>query len=46
VMLDGGHKVFVRIANRSESARLVPEADQRVTLCLDRADARIVRAED
>jgi putative spermidine/putrescine transport system ATP-binding protein len=46
VMLDGGHKVFVRIANRSESARLVPEAGQRVTLCLDRADARIVRAED
>lgn len=46
VVLDGGHKVFVRVANRSESARLVPETGQRVTLCLDRADARIVRAED
>jgi len=46
VMLDGGHKVFVRVANRSDSARLVPEEGQRVTLCLDRADARIVRAED
>jgi len=46
VMLDGGHKVFARMANRSESARLLPETGQRVTLRLDRADARIVRAED
>jgi putative spermidine/putrescine transport system ATP-binding protein len=46
VMLDGGHKVFVRMANRSENARLLPQAGQRVTLRLDRADARIVRAED
>jgi len=46
VMLDGGHNVFVRIPNRSENARLVPQAGERVTLRLERADARIVRAED
>jgi putative spermidine/putrescine transport system ATP-binding protein len=46
VMLAGGHKVFVRMANRSENARLLPQAGQHVTLRLDRADTRIVRAED
>lgn len=46
VMLDGGHKVFVRMANRSENLRLLPQAGQRVTLRLERTDARIVRAED
>ena len=45
VMLDGGHKVFVRFANRSENLRLLPQAGQRVTLRLERTDARIVRAE-
>jgi putative spermidine/putrescine transport system ATP-binding protein len=45
VMLDGGHKVFTRIANRSENLRAVPKAGDRVTLRLERADARLVRAE-
>jgi len=46
VMLDGGHTVFVRMANRSENMRALPSAGQRVTLRLERADARVVRAED
>ena len=46
VMLDGGHKVFVRMANRSENTRRLPGAGQLVKLRLERADARIVRAED
>ena len=46
VMLDGGHPVFVRMANRSENLRHLPQAGQRVTLRLERGDARVVRAED
>lgn len=45
VALDDGHKVFARMANRSENVRLLPQAGQRATLRLERADARIVRAE-
>lgn len=45
VMLDGGHKVSVRMANRSENMRQLPQAGDRVALRLERADARIVRAE-
>ncbi|AEK56003.1 MULTISPECIES: ABC transporter ATP-binding protein [Brucella/Ochrobactrum group] len=45
VMLDGGHKVFTRIANRSENLRAVPKVGERVALRLERADARLVRAE-
>ena len=46
VMLDGGHKVFVRMANRSENARNLPQTGERVKMRLERADARLVRAED
>lgn len=46
VMLDGGHRVSVRMANRSENMELLPKAGQPVTLRLEQADARIVRAED
>ena len=46
VMLDGGDKVFVRMANRSENARNLPQKGQRVKMRLERADARLVRAED
>mgnify|MGYP002621908035 CR=1 FL=1 len=46
VTLDGGHNVFVRMANRSENIRQLPGEGQRVALRLERADARIVRAED
>lgn len=45
-MLDGGHKVYSRMANRSENTRLLPRVGERVTLRLESADARIVRAED
>ena len=45
VVLDGGHKVSVRMANRSENLRQLPRAGDRVALRLERADARIVRAE-
>ena len=45
VRLDGGHKISVRMANRSENLRQLPRAGDRVTLRLERADARIVRAE-
>jgi len=45
VMLDGGHKVSVRMANRSENLRQLPQAGDRVALKLERADARVVRAE-
>jgi putative spermidine/putrescine transport system ATP-binding protein len=45
VMLDGGHTVFVRMANRSENVRALPQAGQSVALRLERADARLVRAE-
>jgi len=45
VMLDGGHQVSVRMANRSENLRQLPRAGDRVTLRLERADARVVRAE-
>ncbi len=46
VRLDGGHTVFSRMANRSENTRNLPQAGQPVLLRLERADARIVRAED
>jgi putative spermidine/putrescine transport system ATP-binding protein len=46
VMLDHGESVFTRMANRSENLRQLPVQDQRVTLRLERADARIVRAGD
>jgi putative spermidine/putrescine transport system ATP-binding protein len=46
VMLDGGHEVFVRMANRSDNTRQVPTEGQRVTLRLEREDARVVRAQD
>jgi len=46
VRLDGGHKVSVRMANRSENLRQLPKAGDRVTLRLERADARIVREEE
>ncbi len=46
VHLDGGHKVSVRMANRSENLRQLPKAGDRVTLRLERADARIVREEE
>ena len=45
VVLDGGHKVSVRMANRSENLRQLPRAGDRVALRLERADARIVRVE-
>ncbi len=45
VVLDGGHRVSVRMANRSENLRQLPGAGDRVALRLERADARIVRAE-
>lgn len=45
VRLDGGHTVFVRMANRSENIRQLPTTGQRVTLRLGPQDARIVRAE-
>jgi putative spermidine/putrescine transport system ATP-binding protein len=45
VILRGGHKVFVRMANRSENVRSLPQAGQDVKLRLERADARLVRAE-
>jgi putative spermidine/putrescine transport system ATP-binding protein len=45
VVLDGGHKVSARMANRSENLRQLPSAGDRVALRLERADARIVRAE-
>lgn len=44
VMLSGGQKVFVRAANRSENLRAMPQAGEKVTLRLGRADTRIVRA--
>jgi putative spermidine/putrescine transport system ATP-binding protein len=46
VMLNSGHKVSVRMPNRSEDAQLRPAVGQRVMLRLDRADTRIVRAEN
>jgi putative spermidine/putrescine transport system ATP-binding protein len=46
VKLDGGHTVFARTANRSDNIRQLPGAGQRTLLRLDRADARIVQAED
>ncbi|MDT8856910.1 ABC transporter ATP-binding protein [Paracoccaceae bacterium Fryx2] len=46
VLLDGGHMVFVRMANRSENLALLPQIGQQVALRLEQADARIVRAED
>jgi putative spermidine/putrescine transport system ATP-binding protein len=45
VMLDGGHKVLVRLANRSDNVRALPRAGERVALHLERDDARVVRAE-
>lgn len=45
VMLDGGHKVLVRLANCSENMRTLPQAGERVALHLERDDARVVRAE-
>ena len=45
VMLDGGHKVMTRLANRSENLRALPTVGDRVNLRLERADTRIVRAE-
>jgi putative spermidine/putrescine transport system ATP-binding protein len=45
VMLDGGHTVLVRLANRSENVRALPQAGERVALHLERDDARVVRAE-
>ena len=45
VILKGGHKVFIRMANRSENIRSLPQAGQDVKLRLERADARLVRAE-
>jgi len=46
VRLDGGDTVFARLPNRAEDLRRLPQAGARVTLGLDRADARIVQAED
>jgi len=45
VMLDGGHKVLVRLANCSENNRTLPQAGERIALHLERDDARVVRAE-
>ena len=45
VVLDGGEAVFVRMANRSENMRSLPQTGQPVKLLLERSDARIVRAE-
>ncbi len=45
VMLDGGHKVLVRLANCSENNRTLPRAGERIALHLERDDARVVRAE-
>lgn len=45
VALEQGHKVFVRMANRSENLRQIPQVGQRVTLQLERADTRVVVAE-
>ncbi len=45
IMLDGGHKVFTRVANRSDNHGSLPRAGERVTLGVQRADTRYVRAE-
>lgn len=45
VMLDGGHKVLVRLPNCSENVRALPRAGERVALHLAQDDARVVRAE-
>ncbi|MDX8533084.1 ABC transporter ATP-binding protein [Mesorhizobium sp. VK25A] len=45
VVLSEGHRVVVRVPNRSDDLRRMPQAGNRVALRLDRADTRIVRAE-
>ncbi len=45
VMLEGGHKVIVRLANCSENNRTLPQAGENVALHLERDDARVVRGE-
>lgn len=45
VRLDGGHQVYARMPNRSEDAKHFPRTGERVTIGLNRQDARIVRAE-
>lgn len=46
VMLDAGHSVYARVGNRFENIRSLPQAGERVTLRLDRADARLVSTKD
>lgn len=45
VVLNGGQRVVARVPNRSDDLRHLPQAGHGVVLRLERADARVVRAE-